>query len=106
MPTEPAPESGADQLPPASQSNRARQQRSRKNITHPVGFDDENLEKTYNRNRKSPTSNGPILQPPLKSWERGRVVKIGMYRLAPPLWIPAFADGGCVGNDGGFASNA
>ena len=51
MPTEPAPEPGADKLPPASQSNRARQQRSRKNITHPIGFDDENLEKTFNRKR-------------------------------------------------------
>lgn len=45
------PESNADNLPPASQSNRARQTRSRKNITHPIAFEDENLEKTYNRKR-------------------------------------------------------
>ena len=51
MPNEPTPESEAEQLLPASQSNRARQQRSRKNITHPIGFDDENLEKTFNRKR-------------------------------------------------------
>ena len=54
MPSEPKPETNADKIPPASQSNRARQTRSRKNITHPIGFEDENLEKTFNRKRNIP----------------------------------------------------
>ena len=37
--------------PPASQSNRARQSYSRLNITRPIRFTDEELEKTYNRER-------------------------------------------------------
>lgn len=51
MSSDPNPESSAEKLPPASQSNRARQTRSRKNITHPISFKDETLEKTYNRKR-------------------------------------------------------
>ena len=54
MPSEPKPKPPADELPPASQSNRARQTRSRKNITHAIAFEDENLEKTYNRKRNIP----------------------------------------------------
>jgi len=51
MPSDPKSEPTADNLPPASQSNRARQTRSIKNITHPIAFKDETLEKTYNRKR-------------------------------------------------------
>jgi len=51
MPSEPKQDPTADRLPPASESNRARQTRSRKNITHPIAFEDENLEKNYNRKR-------------------------------------------------------
>jgi len=43
----PEPES----LPPASESNRSRQARSRLNITHPIRWSDDALEKTYNRKR-------------------------------------------------------
>ncbi|MXX92023.1 MAG: hypothetical protein F4Y63_01035 [Chloroflexi bacterium] len=56
MSSDPKSESTADNLPPASQSNRARQTRSRKNITHPITFKDETLEKAYNRKRNVPKS--------------------------------------------------
>ena len=45
-----------DSSAPASESNRARQSRSRLNITHPVRFTDEELEKAYNRERSVPKS--------------------------------------------------
>lgn len=58
MPSNPNSEHESDsqpeQLPPASQSNRARQKRSRRNITHPIQFADESLEKTYNVERDIP----------------------------------------------------
>ena len=54
MPSDRKPESKAEKLPPASQSNRARQTRSRQNITHPIAFLDEKLEETYNRKRNIP----------------------------------------------------
>lgn len=40
-----------DPVPPASESNKARQIRSRRNITHPITFKDETLEENYNRKR-------------------------------------------------------
>ena len=40
-----------DTPPPASESNRARQARSRLNITHPVRWADDSLEQTYNIER-------------------------------------------------------
>jgi hypothetical protein len=43
--------SGSKHEDPASQSNRARRNRSRRNITHPVRFADPNLERAYNRER-------------------------------------------------------
>ncbi len=49
-------ERDAGSVPPASKSNRARQNRSRLNITHPVRFIDEELEETYNRKRNIPKS--------------------------------------------------
>ena len=39
---------------PASASNRARQNLSRMNITHPIRWDDEGLESAYNRKRNVP----------------------------------------------------
>ena len=41
----------SDPLPPASAGNRARQTRSRLNITHPVQWDDAALEQSYNVDR-------------------------------------------------------
>lgn len=40
-----------DSPPPASESNRARQARSRLNITHPVRWENDSLEQTYNIDR-------------------------------------------------------
>ena len=40
-----------DTQPPASESNRARQARSRLNITHPVRWQDDSIEQTYNIDR-------------------------------------------------------
>ena len=39
-------------VPPASTGNKERQARSRLNITHPVRWDDSELEETYNVRRK------------------------------------------------------
>ncbi len=52
-------ESPADDEPssPASESNKARQKRSRQNITHPIQFTDKSLEDTYNQKRNIPKSN-------------------------------------------------
>lgn len=41
----------SDSPPPASESNRARQARSRLNITHPVSWRDAALEQAYNIDR-------------------------------------------------------
>ena len=41
----------SDSLPPASSSNSARQQRSRRNDTHPVRWQDADLESAYNVDR-------------------------------------------------------
>ena len=40
-----------DSLPPASSSNAARQQRSRRNDTHPIRWQDADLEQSYNVDR-------------------------------------------------------
>ena len=41
----------SDSLPPASSSNSARQQRSRRNDTHPIRWQDADLEHVYNVDR-------------------------------------------------------
>ena len=41
----------SDSPPPASSSNSARQQRSRRNDTHPIRWQDADLELTYNVDR-------------------------------------------------------
>ncbi len=41
----------SDSPPPASSSNSARQQRSRRNDTHPIRWQDADLEHTYNVDR-------------------------------------------------------
>ena len=41
----------SDRLPPASSSNSARQQRSRRNETHPIRWQDADLEHAYNVDR-------------------------------------------------------
>lgn len=56
MPSELQSKHESDQLAPASQSNRSRQNRSRLNITHPIRFVDDDLETRYNRKRSIPKS--------------------------------------------------
>lgn len=41
----------SDSLPPASSSNSARQQRSRRNETHPIRWQDADMEHAYNVDR-------------------------------------------------------